>query len=186
MVKRIRKYDGTFIPATQNISDWMANEELQAKTSAVIKNTQYTFVFALNPSDVEDLAKLYKNNPINEEEQNLIISAGMGECFYLGAYNERFTFGIVTNELVEGVFTDKNFVRNWLDKKKENPSGENIAQDSNGAVPQMEDNAESSADASTQNNAEVSQDTVERQLQVAEDNQIQNEEANSNESNRLG
>lgn len=186
MVKRIRKYDGTFIPATQNISDWMANEELQAKTSAVIKNTQYTFVFALNPSDVEDLAKLYKNNPINEEEQNLIISAGMGECFYLGAYNERFTFGIVTNELVEGVFTDKNFVRNWLDKKKENPSGENIAQDSNGAVPQMEDNAESSADASTQNNAEVSQDTFERQLQVAEDNQIQNEEANSNESNRLG
>ncbi|MDE7215223.1 MAG: DUF87 domain-containing protein, partial [Clostridia bacterium] len=99
MTKRIRKYDGTFIPATQNVADWLANDELKAKTSAVIKNTQYTFVFALNPSDVEDLAELYKNNPINEEEQNLIISAGMGQCFYIGAYNERFTFNIVTTNL---------------------------------------------------------------------------------------
>ena len=110
MTKRIRKYDGTFIPATQNVGDWIANEELRAKTSAVIKNTQYTFVFALNPADVVDLAELYKNNPINEEEQNLIISAGMGECFYIGAYNERSVYSIMTNELTESVFTDNDFL----------------------------------------------------------------------------
>ena len=42
MSKRIRKYGGSFIPATQNIADWNANEELRGKTSAIIKNSQYT------------------------------------------------------------------------------------------------------------------------------------------------
>ena len=45
MSKRIRKYNGSFIPATQNIADWNANEELRGKTSAIIKNSQYTFIF---------------------------------------------------------------------------------------------------------------------------------------------
>ena len=36
MSKRIRKYGGSFIPATQNIADWNANDELRGKTSAII------------------------------------------------------------------------------------------------------------------------------------------------------
>ena len=40
MSKRIRKYNGSFIPATQNIADWNANEELRGKTSAILKNSQ--------------------------------------------------------------------------------------------------------------------------------------------------
>ena len=182
MTKRIRKYDGTFIPATQNVADWLANDDLKAKTSAVIKNTQYTFVFALNPSDVEDLAELYKNNPINEEEQNLIISAGMGDCFYLGAYNERFTFSIVTNELVEAVFTDKNFVRNWLDKK-------GIGQDANGAdAPDTENiSAETSQEDEVSQDTEVQPQSAEAQSYIAEENQQiqENEGGNINESNRI-
>lgn len=184
MTKRIRKYDGTFIPATQNVADWLANDELKSKTSAVIKNTQYTFVFALNPSDVEDLAELYKNNPINEEEQNLIISAGMGDCFYIGAYNERFTFSIVTNELVEAVFSDKNFVRNWLDKKV-------IAQNGNGATAQEAENADAETpQEEVPQNVDVQPQNVEAQPQGAEDNQQSQEreyeEGNDNESNRIG
>ena len=31
MNKRIRKYGGSFLPATQNIADWNANEELRSK-----------------------------------------------------------------------------------------------------------------------------------------------------------
>lgn len=38
----IRKYNGSFIPATQNIADWNANEELRGKTSAILKNSKNT------------------------------------------------------------------------------------------------------------------------------------------------
>ena len=48
MNKRIRKYGGSFLPATQNIADWNANEELRSKSSAIIKNSQYTFIFKLS------------------------------------------------------------------------------------------------------------------------------------------
>lgn len=44
MNKRIRKYNGAFIPATQNIADWNGNEELRNKTSTILKNSQYTLV----------------------------------------------------------------------------------------------------------------------------------------------
>lgn len=129
MVKRIRKYNGTFIPATQNVGDWKSNEELSSKTSAVIKNTQYTFVFALNPSDVEDLAQLYKSNPINEAEKQIITSAGMGECFYLGAYNERETMRIVTSEIAEAMFMDREFWRNYMVLRKDDLSLQTTKED---------------------------------------------------------
>lgn len=110
MVKRIRKYSGAFIPATQNISDWNANEELKSKSSTVIKNTQYSFVFSLNPVDVEDLQDLYKSNPLNEAEVESIISANMGECFFMSSYKERNTMKIVTTPTIENLFKNDNFI----------------------------------------------------------------------------
>ncbi len=112
MVKRIRKYNGTFIPATQNVADWNATESLRSKTSAVIKNAQYTFVFGLNPKDVEDLVELYQSNPINKTEQRLITSATRGQCFFIGATKERSHIQIVTNELVEAAFSNRAF---WVE-----------------------------------------------------------------------
>lgn len=106
MAKRIRKYDGTFIPATQNIADWNANAELNSKTSAVLKNTQYSFVFGLNPQDVSDLCDIYKQgSPINEVEQNLIITAQTGRSFFIGAQNQRSSLQIFANKYAEKLFT---------------------------------------------------------------------------------
>ena len=60
MNKRIRKYSGSFIPATQNIADWNANEELRSKSSAIIKNSQYTFIFKLSSPDMADVLDLFQ------------------------------------------------------------------------------------------------------------------------------
>ena len=59
MSKRIRKYNGSFVPATQNIADWNANEELRGKTSAIIKNSQYSFIFKLSAPDMKDVLDVY-------------------------------------------------------------------------------------------------------------------------------
>ncbi|MGN1373163.1 MAG: VirB4 family type IV secretion system protein, partial [Candidatus Coproplasma sp.] len=79
MSKRIRKYGGSFIPATQNIADWNANEELRGKTSAIIKNSQYTFIFKLSAPDMKDVLDVYKvGESFNDDEQRMIISAVTG------------------------------------------------------------------------------------------------------------
>ena len=98
MNKRIRKYDGSFIPITQNISDWNSSEELRHKTSTIIKNSQYTFIFKLSSPDMQDVIDLYKAiDSFNKEERKAIISANTGEVFFIGSSDLREAVKIQMN-----------------------------------------------------------------------------------------
>ena len=107
MNKRIRKYNGSFIPITQNISDWTNTLELKHKTSTIIKNTQYTFIFKSSSPDMQDILEIYKaGNSFNKEERKIIISSSTGQAFFIGSTELRFPVKIVSNEnlkyLIEG------------------------------------------------------------------------------------
>lgn len=107
MSKRIRKYGGSFIPATQNIADWNANEELRGKTTAIIKNSQYTFIFKLSAPDMKDVLDVYSaGDSFNDEEQRMIISAGTGQAFFIGSTELRTCVRITTGENATGLFED--------------------------------------------------------------------------------
>lgn len=107
MCKRIRKYGGAFIPATQSISDWNSTDELKHKTSAILKNSQYSFVFNLKGSDLEDLCDLYKSStPINIIEQKNIVKAETGNCFFVGSENLRTSFKVDCNDLIKQFFEE--------------------------------------------------------------------------------
>ena len=108
MSKRIRKYNGTFIPATQNIADWNANEELRGKTSAILKNSQYTFIFKLSAPDVKDLLDIYNaGDSFNKDEQRLIISAGTGQIFFIGSTELRMNARIIAGNYVKSLFSEE-------------------------------------------------------------------------------
>lgn len=108
MSKRIRKYNGSFIPATQNIADWNANEELRSKTSAIIKNSQYLFIFKLAAPDMKDVLDVYKaGDSFNEEEQCMIISAVTGQAFFVGSSELRACVRIKAGEYTRELFEDK-------------------------------------------------------------------------------
>lgn len=107
MSKRIRKYGGSFIPATQNIADWNANEELRGKTTAIIKNSQYTFIFKLSAPDMKDVLDVYSaGDSFNDEEQRMIISAGTGQAFFIGSTELRTCVRIITGESATSLFDD--------------------------------------------------------------------------------
>lgn len=107
MSKRIRKYNGSFISATQNIADWNANEELRSKTTAIIKNSQYTFIFKLSAPDMQDVLDVYKaGESFNEEEQRLIISAGTGQAFFIGSTETRTCVKIKSGEIMKSLFDE--------------------------------------------------------------------------------
>ena len=108
MSKRIRKYGGSFIPATQNIADWNANEELRSKTSAIIKNSQYNFIFKLSAPDMKDVIDVYKvGDGFNKDECDIITKADTGQAFFIGSAEERLGVKIIAGEFMRELFEDE-------------------------------------------------------------------------------
>lgn len=108
MSKRIRKYNGSFIPATQNIADWNGNEELRNKTSAILKNSQYMFIFKLSAPDMRDVIEIYKaGNGFNKDEQRMIMSAVTGQAFFIGSTELRTSVNISAGEYMQELFDKK-------------------------------------------------------------------------------
>ena len=108
MSKRIRKYNGSFIPATQNIADWNANEELRGKTSAIIKNSQYSFIFKLSAPDMKDVLDIYKaGDSFNDEEQRMIISAVTGQTFFVGSTELRNCILVKAGDYAQSLFEER-------------------------------------------------------------------------------
>ncbi|MCD8307971.1 MAG: hypothetical protein LUD51_07095 [Clostridia bacterium] len=106
MCKRIRKYNGAFIPATQNIADWNASEELKARTTAIIKNSQYMFIFKLSGPDMKDLCELFgAGESFNTEEQRRITSAATGNAFFIGSTELRESLRVEADRFVEDLFS---------------------------------------------------------------------------------
>ena len=108
MNKRIRKYGGSFIPATQNIADWNANEELRSKSSAIIKNSQYTFIFKLSSPDMADVLDLYRaGESFNDDERAMIMRAETGQAFFVGSTEFRAGVEIIASPDVESLFDEE-------------------------------------------------------------------------------
>lgn len=101
MAKRIRKYGGMQIIITQNISDFVGTEEIRRQSTAVINACQYSLIFSLAPADINDLVDLYKKSGgINEEEQNSIVTAGVGQAFLITGATSRTTVQVISLDYV--------------------------------------------------------------------------------------
>jgi len=95
MVKRIRKYHGAIIITTQNINDFTGSEEIKKKTTAMINNTQYIFIFNLAPSDLNDVKLLYDSyGGLSPEETDFIQRAGKGDALMIVYSYERYCLNI--------------------------------------------------------------------------------------------
>lgn len=107
MAKRIRKYGGMQIIITQNIKDFVGSPEIARQSSAVINASQYSMIFSLAPNDISDLVGLYKNaGEINEDEQDSIVTANIGECFFISGPLSRTTLKISPLPIVQEIFSD--------------------------------------------------------------------------------
>lgn len=103
--KRIRKYWGSIAFITQNLIDVLGNTEVVAKTTAIINNSQYSFIFSLAAADIEILIDLYKNaGGINDTERAQITQAGNGDCFAICSPRQRTSFHVVAHDNVRALF----------------------------------------------------------------------------------
>ena len=106
MAKRIRKYGGMQIVITQNIKDFVGSQEIQRQSTAIINASQYSFIFSLAPNDITDLVELYRNaGEINQEEQDNILTAGVGQAFLITGALSRTSVKIVANPAAIRLFS---------------------------------------------------------------------------------
>lgn len=104
MAKRIRKYMGMQIIITQNIKDFVGSADIERQASAIINASQYSMIFSLAPNDISDLVNLYRNaGEINKGEQDTIVTAERGCCFFIASPYSRTTFYVRANEAVKKV-----------------------------------------------------------------------------------
>ena len=106
MVKRIRKYNGIFIVITQNVNDFVGSANIKKYTTSIINGCQYSFIFGLNPADLQALMDLYSSvGGFSEEEREFIANAGIGQCLFVVAPGQRLTMDkIVVTKNEEIVF----------------------------------------------------------------------------------
>ncbi len=106
MAKRIRKYAGMQIVITQNIKDFVGSQEIARQSTAIINASQYSFIFSLAPNDITDLIELYRNaGEINQEEQDNIVTAGVGQAFLITGALSRTSVKIEANDEVVRLFS---------------------------------------------------------------------------------
>jgi len=84
--RRIRKYAGALIVASQNIKDFIGtSEEMRTKASAVINNCQYSMLFGFKADDLNDVRQLFANygGGLTPEELNFLGIAELGQMLFL-------------------------------------------------------------------------------------------------------
>ncbi len=79
IARRIRKYHGSFIPATQSIHDFIGNDESVRSATAIFNNCQYQLVGMLKEDDITTYIKLFYQNPLTDTQKEFLIQAEMGE-----------------------------------------------------------------------------------------------------------
>ena len=94
-MKRIRKYNGMIVAITQNINDFMGDVTIKKQAQAIINNAQYSFIFNLNPADLNDLNNLYKaKGGLNQEINDFVAAANRGECLAVLGNQEKLSLTI--------------------------------------------------------------------------------------------
>ncbi len=79
LARRIRKYRGSLIVATQSIEDFVGNSQLLRHSKAIFNNCQYQMVGMLNEADLLAYLELFKENPLTDTQKTFLLKSSQGE-----------------------------------------------------------------------------------------------------------
>lgn len=79
LARRIRKYSGSLIVATQSIKDFVGNNQILRHSTAIFNNCQYQMIGMLKEDDLLAYLELFKQNPLTDTQKNFLLSSKRGE-----------------------------------------------------------------------------------------------------------
>lgn len=99
LARRIRKYTGSLIVATQSIEDFVGNADILRHAKAIFNNCQYQMVGMLKEADMLAYLELFKENPLTDTQKNFLLKATQGEFLLNVTRKKRLRIGITASEL---------------------------------------------------------------------------------------
>jgi len=82
LARRIRKYTGSLIVATQSIEDFIGNTDVLRHAKAIFNNCQYQLIGMLKEADILAYLELFKENPLTEVQKSFLLKANQGEFLF--------------------------------------------------------------------------------------------------------
>ena len=79
LARRIRKYYGALVVATQSVKDFVGNQSILRHATAVFNNCQYQMIGILKENDLLAYLELFKQNPLTDTQRNFLLEAKRGE-----------------------------------------------------------------------------------------------------------
>ena len=97
--RRIRKYNGGFIPSTQSIHDFIGDDDSVRSATAIFNNCQYQLVGMLKEDDLTTYLKLFYQNPLTDTQREFLMQAEMGEFLLTINSKKRIRIKIIATPL---------------------------------------------------------------------------------------
>lgn len=99
IARRIRKYHGSFIPATQSIHDFIGDDDSVRSATAIFNNCQYQLVGMLKEDDLTTYLKLFYQNPLTDTQKEFLMQAEMGEFLLTINSKKRIRLKVIATPL---------------------------------------------------------------------------------------
>ena len=79
LARRIRKYSGSLIVATQSIKDFVGSNQILRHSTAIFNNCQYQMIGMLKEDDLKAYLDLFKQNPLTDTQKSFLLTSKRGE-----------------------------------------------------------------------------------------------------------
>ena len=79
LARRIRKYSGSLVVATQSVKDFVGSQSILRHSTAIFNNCQYQMIGMLKEDDLLAYLELFKQNLLTDTQKNFLMSARRGE-----------------------------------------------------------------------------------------------------------
>ncbi len=82
LARRIRKYSGALVVATQSIKDFVGNSTIIRHATAIFNNCQYQMVGMMKEDDMLAYLELFKQNPLTDTQKIFLMECTQGEFLF--------------------------------------------------------------------------------------------------------
>jgi hypothetical protein len=107
LARRIRKYSGSLVVATQSVKDFVGSSQILRHATAIFNNCQYQMVGMLKEDDLLAYLELFKQNPLTDTQKAFLMSARRGEFLLNIDSKNRLRIWIRATELEREMMGEK-------------------------------------------------------------------------------
>lgn len=107
LCRRVRKYSGAFIFATQSIQDLLGNDEVVKYARAIFNNCQYQMIGKLKEDDFLAYKNLFQQNPLTDTQISFLTKSILGQFLISIDSKRRLTIKIDATDFEQQMMGEK-------------------------------------------------------------------------------